>query len=227
MREMRNVRYLVVVIAAFVYFDGGRDLAAAPPPPICSDVCDSSTACDEICYENMMEFENGNDINCLEYGVYDQDQFCCGDSLCNLEANESCDACQDDCGTCCPDPDIECGNGQCEVGEECSSCSFDCGPCADAGGSCNNNDECDDNEPKECDDCLKTNVFCEDDTDCDTLDDHICVDDRCVLRDFPAYTNTCSDDLDCSTGEKCKLKCGFNFCPSGSCCSVCLPPWAA
>ena len=160
MREMRNVRYLVVVIAAFVYFHGGLDLAAAPPPPICSDVCDSSTACDETCYESQMEFENGNDITCLEYGVYDEDQFCCGDGLCNLEASESCSACQDDCNACLS-PGPICGLYGCEVGEECSSCPGDCGgPCDDTGGSCDDNEKCEENEPKDCDDCLKTNVFC-------------------------------------------------------------------
>lgn len=173
MREMRNVRYLVVVIAAFVYFDGGRALSAAPPPPICSEVCDSSTACDETCYENMMEFENGNDITCLEYGVYDTSVACCGDGAC-VEGEEPC-TCNDDCGTCSSGSCNPVTQTGCQPGQKCNMLGVckDVPNCED--GACDNGTK---PSPPECWD-----AFCESDDDC-------CGDNICLTPD-PGQTGFC------------------------------------
>jgi hypothetical protein len=161
MCEMRNLRYLIAVVAAFVYFDGGRGLAAAPPPPICSEVCDSSTHCEETCYENMMEFENGNDITCLDYGSCDpgaQPEVCgnyfCGDGEtysncpadCDLNIgsgptcdNSTCETGEDskNCNEDCVDQD-ECGDHVCDLGESAANCPGDCYQA----GFCGTHDEC-------------------------------------------------------------------------------------
>jgi hypothetical protein len=47
-----------------------------------------------------MEFENGNSISCLDYGVFDSEQACCGDGQCNN--GEDTGSCYADCYV--PDP---------------------------------------------------------------------------------------------------------------------------
>jgi hypothetical protein len=37
----------------------------------------------------MMEFENGNDITCVEFGVWDVETTCCGDLICDVDAGEN------------------------------------------------------------------------------------------------------------------------------------------
>lgn len=93
---------------------------------LCEEVCTESSACDEMCYENMMEYENGNDISCLDYGVYDDDEICCGDRVCDVdpEADSGMGGfCPADCG---PGP-VGCGECSpsaqtgCESGEICNA----------------------------------------------------------------------------------------------------------
>lgn len=84
---------LVLVIAVIVSIrDYGATLYASYD--LCSDVC-SSSSCATECYENEMEFENGNSISCLDYGVYDTGQACCGDGNCNN--GEDTGSCYADC----------------------------------------------------------------------------------------------------------------------------------
>ncbi|MCA9661347.1 MAG: hypothetical protein KC486_23610 [Myxococcales bacterium] len=86
----------------------------------------------------------------------------CGDGECN--ADETCDDCPQDCGTCescgdgmcgadescgscpadCGDCPASCGNGQCDGGETCSNCPGDCGMCAAfcGDGQCNGGETC-------------------------------------------------------------------------------------
>lgn len=90
-----NVRNLLFLLVAFVAIEQ-RPLGASMPT-ICEEYCSSSTACEDQCYLNMMEFENGNDITCLEYGVYDTSAPCCGDSICSFGQGEA-SYCASDCG---------------------------------------------------------------------------------------------------------------------------------
>jgi len=73
-----NVRHLLFLILAVVvlHVDSAPLSAKAP---ICDETCNSSSDCTQECYINMIEFENGNSITCLDYGVYDYSSFCCGD----------------------------------------------------------------------------------------------------------------------------------------------------
>ncbi len=95
----RNLRNVVLLGLVFAYAEvgGASLLATSPPPPICEEVCSSSSACDETCYENQMEFENGNDITCYDYGVWDEEAVCCGDARC--DEGEIVATCEEDCGT--------------------------------------------------------------------------------------------------------------------------------
>ncbi len=113
----------LLLMAAFIYFNG-IGVKAAGNPPICEEVCTEATDCTETCYINMMEFENGNDIDCLEYGVYNYD-YCCGDDTCGVE--EDGDQCPGDCslGLTGDDPPT-CGNSTCDVGESRRNCPSDC-----------------------------------------------------------------------------------------------------
>jgi|CXWK01.1.fsa_nt_gi hypothetical protein len=124
-RKSLGGRYLAFL--AIVYFGaevGGVSLAASTPP-ICEEVCSESTACEESCYENMMEFENGNDITCLDYGVYDTEATCCGDSVCEATRGEmgycnfDCGPIVEGCGECDPYAQTGCGNDEVCTNDEC------------------------------------------------------------------------------------------------------------
>lgn len=227
-RFVRNARYLFLLTVGFVLSDPSTEplFAGAPPPPICEEVCDSQSPCDEVCYLNLMEFENGNDTNCLEFGVFDQDGYCCGDGTCNVSGGEACGNCSDDCGTCLS-PEPTCGGSGCQQGENCNNCAQDCGSCGSSG-SCDGDGSCESGEDKSCSDCM-TAGYCRSDSDCPDVpegNDYTCVDDRCVLRDLPIVTQTCNSDNDCEIGWKCKYKVGVYQCPGGgSFCKVCVPPW--
>lgn len=88
--RLRTVLLIVAVIVSV------RDYRATlhASPDLCGDVC-SSSDCATECYENEMEFENGNSISCLDYGVYDPGQACCGDGQCNN--GEDTGTCYADC----------------------------------------------------------------------------------------------------------------------------------
>ncbi len=52
----------------------------------------------------------------------------CGDGAC--EGEETCNTCEEDCGTCSIPPSGPiCGNDICESTENCESCESDCGKC--------------------------------------------------------------------------------------------------
>ncbi len=236
---MRNslayLRGALLVAGAFVVVDRGPVLVAASDVPICDEVCTGSTECGTLCYENMMEFENGNDITCYEYDVYDPDQFCCLDRVCNLGAEESCGNCTADCGTCLS-PQPVCGLYGCEQGENCRNCATDCGGCGSSG-QCDYDGRCESGEDEYCQDCQFTG-FCSTTSECPNFQGgilkYVCVNDRCVIEDLPFVTNTCETDLDCPTeGWKCKkVEAGYQgstfTCPeSAPNCKVCVPPWAS
>jgi hypothetical protein len=83
--------------------EGATVLANSAPDILCEEVCTESTACEETCYENMMEFENGNDLTCLEWGTYDESVACCGDGICNKDSDDNESAlCYVDCGSIGP-----------------------------------------------------------------------------------------------------------------------------
>ncbi len=223
---MRRIQSLLFLIVAFVAIEGsGRGLLAARPPHICEEYCTTSTSCEEACYVDLMEYENGNAITCLEYGVYDEDAECCGDGICDLTVNESCGSCEDDCGACISAP--ACGQNGCEQGENCENCPDDCGSC-NYSSSCNDNGKCDRGEPKDCTDCMATG-YCAQDSDCPDFDGYtyLCVTDQCVLQDLPSVTTTCNLPTDCDSGWKCidipDWYHGSTYYCGG--CKVCVPRW--
>ena len=119
--QLRQLRNGVLLVLAIAYAElSGVSLLATPP--ICEEVCTESTACEETCYENMMEFENGNDITCLDFGVYDEEAACCGDFLCDVSAGETA-YCANDCGPLGPNYCNECSaiyQTGCNTGEVCT-----------------------------------------------------------------------------------------------------------
>jgi hypothetical protein len=227
------LRY-ALVLTTLVLLAGDPEglFARSMAVPICEEVCTGSTECNTECYENMMEFENGNDITCYEYGTYDDDQFCCLDDVCNVAAEESCGNCVADCGPCLSTP--TCGQFGCEQGENCESCPQDCGACGTSGGSCDYDDRCEDDEDEYCQDCQFTG-FCEDEEDCPDFQGdsykYVCVDDRCVLEDLPWVTNTCLGPANCPSGWTCtdipENYHGSSYeCPENQpTCKVCIPNW--
>ena len=103
---MKYVRMLAFLLIVWGYAatDGARVFATSATEILCEEVCTESTACEETCYENMMEFENGNDITCLEWGTYDESVACCGDGACTKDPDDNESAyCFDDCGPVYPD----------------------------------------------------------------------------------------------------------------------------
>lgn len=167
---MRSLRYLLFLLLAWAATDAGAGrLSAGVVPPICEEVCSSSTVCEELCYENMMEFENGNDITCRQFGVYDTSISCCGDTVCDT-AYEMDPLCAADCG---PDNQgcQECNpvtQSGCDTGEVCTARS-----CCKAFGNVRTG-------PPVC-----TDLYCDEDSDCcpgnycynvPGLNDGVCVD---------------------------------------------------
>ena len=219
-----NVRHLLFLILAMVvlHVDSAPLSAKAP---ICDETCNSSSDCTQECYINMIEFENGNSITCLDYGVYDYSSFCCGDYVCNLTAEETCGTCSNDCGSCLSPPPT-CGINGCEQGEFCNTCPSDCGSCGPAPSGCDYDGTCESTEDQWCEDC-KVAGFCENDNNCPSLNGrtYVCIDDRCVLQELPQVSTTCTDDFDCDWGEHCKLSDAY-ACPGGApFCKVCVPEW--
>ena len=202
--------------------------------PICEEVCTENAECGTLCYENMMEFGNGNDINCYEYGTYDWDLFCCYDGLCRILAEENCSSCPADCGACLTSSPV-CGLNGCEQGENCQNCQQDCGSCGTVG-ECDYDDRCEEGEDAYCQDCQFTG-FCEDDEDCPDFQGgaykYTCVRDRCVLTDLPWVSNTCNSEDDCEDGWTCHFlpnnyHGSWYTCPGSPPadeCGVCIPDW--
>jgi hypothetical protein len=161
---LTEVRYVLLLTTAFLSIEGsGSTVLAGFSPDICEEYCDTSTACEDECYIDMMEFENGNAITCLEYGVYDTSAACCGDGLC-VEGEEPCN-CDDDCGVCAElfpecNPITQTG---CSSGQKCNTLGYckDVPNCSE--GYCDNGTkptppECFDNLCDEHSDCCPENV---------------------------------------------------------------------
>lgn len=92
---IKRLRMVLLIAAVTVSLgDLRRTLYAFPDD--CADICPSSD-CNTQCYENEMEFQNGNAISCRDYGVYDTSQMCCGDSVCSAETGETLETCYGDC----------------------------------------------------------------------------------------------------------------------------------
>ena len=123
--RITTFRWLLLMAAFMLADDQGR-LSASYVPPICEEVCSTSTECSEVCYLNLMEYENGNDITCLEYGTYDIET-CCGDGFCANSGTEDGDACAQDCSLgLTPNNPPSCGNASCDDGESKRTCPADC-----------------------------------------------------------------------------------------------------
>jgi hypothetical protein len=143
--RVRNVRHFVLVgLVALCGQVAGLPLLAADVVPICESVCGEETDCNELCYVDMMEFGNGNDITCGEFdGGY-------GGYQCS---SETFDTCNWECsptgasGTLCTEEGsqstcgsygvyLQCGDGVCTESESCESCAADCGgSCPSVGSS--------------------------------------------------------------------------------------------
>lgn len=197
----KTVQRAVVVGAAaiFMYFGGSSKVLA--DPPICEEVCTSSTDCTDECYVDMMEFENGHSISCLEYGTFDADT-CCGDGFCATD--------YEDAGSCAADCDLNvpatptCGDSSCDTGESHRNCPTDCprfNSCGD--GICDGPDtigpgETANNCPE---DCLYAD-FCELTSptgwQCDGY--YTCRGGRCT---YDPGVSTCWSDGSCAVGQKC------------------------
>lgn len=92
---IRTLRLVLVIAALVVSVSDLRETVYAFPDD-CAEICPSSD-CNTQCYENEMEFINGNMISCRDYGVYDTSQMCCGDSVCSAETGETLETCSADC----------------------------------------------------------------------------------------------------------------------------------
>lgn len=169
--QLRYLAFLGVVVAVVEFT--GRDLFASPPPPICSEMCGSSS-CEETCYVDMMEFGNGNDITCLEYGSWDGSP-CCGDGVCEGDEGGN-EEMTGPCAADCPGPIVTCG--------ECSVETQNCGGGAVCvrGGCCVT--PCDGSECGEHERTCEASAQCYDTGDC--CDDEVCL--RNIWVDEPDPT---------------------------------------
>lgn len=124
-KAIRNVRNLLLLTAACLYFDAGQTSILASPP-LCETVCTGAVACNETCYETMLDFDTDNPTTCGAMEVS-----CCGDDLCNGDTEEV-DSCEVDCGdpvSSPPDCNPHTQSG-CAAGEMCTYL----GKCVDANG---------------------------------------------------------------------------------------------
>ena len=92
---IKRLRFVLLIAAVTVSVGDLRNTLYAFPDD-CAEICPSSD-CNTQCYENAMEFENGNMISCRTYGVYDTSQMCCGDSVCDGATGETPETCYSDC----------------------------------------------------------------------------------------------------------------------------------
>ena len=187
-----KLRCALFVLTAFGWLVSGSAGVGAVTWPECDQVC-STASCEDTCYVDQVAFDNGNAISCMSYGVYDFDQECCGDGLCQVDAGESHSNCSIDCGPvghACNNDDV------CDLGENCVNCpSETCGMSP----SCNLNGVCESGEDKYCDDC-KVNGFCTRDSDCDSQGSawgytYVCINDYCMIEETTG--TPCDADADC------------------------------
>ena len=113
-RIASQIRALGFLLAVVLFIGAPKVLAS---PHTCDEVCSSSVACEEECYINEMEYQNGNATTCLAYGVYDTSAVCCGDLKCEEDEAGYCEV---DCGgtggcypaECNPSTRTGCSSGQ-------------------------------------------------------------------------------------------------------------------
>jgi hypothetical protein len=120
---------LLFVLVAGLWLHQSAALGAYPRN--CAHRCTSTAQCDELCYGSQLDFFNGIEMTCLDFGICDPEtcgQACtpgngepgsgeggtCGDSQCN--ANEDCDSCPNDCAASEEVCGI-CGDWQCTANE--------------------------------------------------------------------------------------------------------------
>jgi hypothetical protein len=120
----------------------------------CDNVCGDSTQCNTSCFDNPIQFENGNPTTCLLDGYpYDTTQACCGDGLCD-RSNDEQNVCPADCtvNICVSSgcsPESLCGDSEaCDADGCCfnqcsgSSCGADSRSCGLTGSSCESDNDC-------------------------------------------------------------------------------------
>jgi predicted RNA-binding protein with TRAM domain len=139
---------------------------------------------------------------------------CCGNGTCEPDYGEDCGTCEDDCGACC-------GNGTCEPGrdETCDTCPDDCGACCGNGTCEEEYDEDCGTCPDDCGDCCG-NGTCEADRDetCDTCPDDCgdCCGNGTCEADYGEDCETCEDDC-----GACAPECGDGICNGDEDCETC------
>jgi hypothetical protein len=224
LHRFNRLRNLLFVSVVLVYWSAHNvDLRA--DSHLCSDVCDETVACDQECFDTLLDIEVGHATTCLAHGdSYDVAQYCCGDYLCSGLAGETGDGCAADCGPGVGT--VVCGDSYCSPGETCAGCPSDCGSCGPAGSSCNNDGVCDTDEDETCQDCMRVG-FCHSDSDCPSVNGrtYVCAGDQCVLQELPWVSNTCRNNDDCDYGWTCRPTDVYD-CPNNeTVCYVCVPPW--
>jgi hypothetical protein len=108
---MRHKTKVLVLFVAVLWLKQDATLGAFPRQ--CSGICTSSRDCNTVCYMTSLDFENGTQSTCLDYGVYDtgacpNPPFVAGD------------------GSPGSGEGATCGNDQCDSGESCEDCPRDC-----------------------------------------------------------------------------------------------------
>jgi hypothetical protein len=96
MRKTVKAIRTVLFVAALIFSFRDHAVSLRAAPDLCGDVC-PSLDCATQCYQDEVAFENGNTSSCLDYGVYDTNQMCCGDGFCSQVTGENTDNCAADC----------------------------------------------------------------------------------------------------------------------------------
>jgi hypothetical protein len=153
---LRQRGFAFLVLVTLYTFGRGTHVSASSTGmwPECDNVCGDSTQCNTTCFDNPIEFENGNATNCYLDGYgYDTAQYCCGDGLCD-RANGELTLCPDDCNVniCVSSgcsPASLCGGSQtCDANGCCfnqcvdSHCGSDTRSCGITGSSCESDSGC-------------------------------------------------------------------------------------
>lgn len=201
-----KLRALGVILGCIVFFYSNGQGTVFALPPICSDVCTTSTDCTDQCYIDMMEFDNGNAITCLQFGTFDSN-LCCGDGYCASDYEDA-GSCPSDCDLGITSPPT-CGDFQCDPGESKRNCPTDCTSPETCGDSRCDTNETAGNCPADCTyaDYCNGGAF-----NCPGW--QTCRSSRCV---YDPYATQCVSDFDCSgSGDKCI---GYNSSTGG----VCVP----
>jgi hypothetical protein len=154
--RLRTALDLVATVMIIVCsIASGTEVHILANPPICDEYCTQSTACEDRCYVNMMEYENGNSISCYQYGVYDTSVACCGNGVCEQgDGDHEMNSCASDCPQTytCGDCDInaqDCGGelvciqgGCCVTGCDGEDCGEKDRSCEGGASACASDNDC-------------------------------------------------------------------------------------